>query len=358
MNNVKNRNTNIELMRIVSIFSIMFLHMYRHASGGALFNSGLSLNHVFLVILGSWGLVGVFCFIIISSYFLLDSSGFKLNKLLNLLFCTSLYATIAYIFSRFYLKEALSVKEVVKAIFSPVFNNYWYITGYIVLYVLHPLMNAVIRKLTIRELKRIVAAGFVLFFVYKYIYVAAPIETIGLFLFIYFDVALYKRIQDQVDSSKIYLAGGLAAFFVVACGLLYMLLYGKFAIMKYIYSQSISKFSPFMLMIAFSAFHFVVKKKPSYNKAIGLVAKAVLPVYLIHESDYMISILWDHIFKLEVLYPKPYFIIAFIGIAAFIYIIGFTIDSCFKPVYIIAANNKVEDVFDFIEEKYNEKIKL
>ena len=56
------------------------------------------------------------------------------------------------------------------------------------LYVLHPLMNAVIRKLTIRELKRIVVAGFVLFFVYKYIYVAAPIETIGLF-FVY----LFRR---------------------------------------------------------------------------------------------------------------------------------------------------------------------
>lgn len=87
----------------------------------------------------------------------------------------------------------------------------------------------------------------------------------------------------------------------------------------------------------------------------------MLPIYFIHESDYMISILWDHIFKLEVLYSKPYFVIAFVSIAAFICAIGFTIDSCFKPMYIIAAN-KVEDVFGFvfgfIEEKRNGKIKL
>lgn len=37
MDHAKTRNTNIEFLRIMSIFSIMFLHMYRHASGGGRF---------------------------------------------------------------------------------------------------------------------------------------------------------------------------------------------------------------------------------------------------------------------------------------------------------------------------------
>ena len=57
--------------------------------------------------------------------FLLDSSEFKLNKLLSLLFSTSLYATIAYMFSCFYLKEALSLKRLLK----PFFHRYLTTTG-------------------------------------------------------------------------------------------------------------------------------------------------------------------------------------------------------------------------------------
>ena len=320
----------------------MFLHMYRHASGGAIFDSGVSLNHLFLVLFGSWGLVGTFLFIIISSYFLIDSQELKLGKLLNLVLCTSLYSVVSLCFSSVYLGDYISIKEIIKAILSPVLDNYWYIKCYIVLYMLHPILNTVINKLTTNELSRVVVAGFVLCFVYKYIYVAAPIGNLELFLSVYFGMALFKRVQGTIDYRKIYFVGRCAALIVVLLGILHMLLYSRISIVKYIYAQSISKFSPFMLVIAFALFCMCINRRPSYSKSIEFLSRAVLPVYLIHESDYTSSILWDYIFKIEEIYSKSYFAILFLGIAVLIFSICVMVDFAIRPIYGFAANKVAE----------------
>lgn len=96
-------------------------------------------------------MVGTFLFIIISSYFLIDSQELKLGKLLNLVLCTSLYSVVSLCFASVYLGDYISIKEIIKAILSPVLDNYWYITGYIVLYMLHPILNAMLAVLTDKQ---------------------------------------------------------------------------------------------------------------------------------------------------------------------------------------------------------------
>ena len=207
---------------------------------------------------------------------------------------------------------------------------------------LHPILNTVINKLTTIELSRVVVAGFVLCFVYKYIYVAAPIGNVELFLSVYFGMALFKRVQGTIDYRKIYFVGRCAALIVMFLGILHMLLYSRISIVKYIYAQSISKFSPFMLVIAFALFCMCINRRPSYSKSIGFLSRAVLPVYLIHESDYMSSILWDYIFKIEVIYSKSYFAILFLGIAVLIFSICVMVDFAIRPIYGFVANKVAE----------------
>lgn len=291
MNLTKTRNKNIELLRIFSIFLIIFLHMYRHASGGEVFDSGFSLNHIFLIIIGSWGVVGVFLFIIISAYFLIDSQEVKLNKLLYIAFCTTLYSLLTLFIASVYLGQEISIKETIKAILSPVLGNYWYITGYIVLYTLHPILNIVIKKLTTIELSCVVVAGFALCFMYKYIYVSAPIENLDLFFSIYFGIGLFKRVQKKIDYRKVYIFGYCAAVIVIFFGI----------------------------------------------------------EYLMHESDYISSILWDYIFKIKELYSKPYFAISFLGIAVIIFSICVMVDVVIRPIYFFLAN-KISENIGFIKK--------
>lgn len=177
---------------------------------------------------------------------------------------------------------------------------------------------------------------------YKYIYVAAPIGNLELFLSVYFGIALFKRVQGTIDYRKIYFVGRCAALIVVLLGILHMLLYSRISIVKYIYAQSISKFSPFMLVIAFALFCMCINRRPSYSKSIGFLSRAVLPVYLIHESDYISSILWDYIFKIEEIYSKSYFAILFLGIAVLIFSICVMVDFAIRPIYGFAANKVAE----------------
>ena len=121
-----------------------------------------------------------------------------------------------------------------------------------------------------------------------------------------------------------------------------MLLYSRISIVKYIYAQSISKFSPFMLVIAFALFCMCINRRPSYSKSIEFLSRAVLPVYLIHESDYISSILWDYIFKIEEIYSKSYFAILFLGIAVLIFSICVMVDFAIRPIYGFAANKVAE----------------
>ena len=122
----------------------------------------------------------------------------------------------------------------------------------------------------------------------------------------------------------------------------HMLLYSRISIVKYIYAQSISKFSPFMLVIAFALFCMCINRRPSYSKSIEFLSRAVLPVYLIHESDYTSSILWDYIFKIEEIYSKSYFAILFLGIAVLIFSICVMVDFAIRPIYGFAANKVAE----------------
>ena len=79
------------------------------------------------------------------------------------------------------------------------------------------------------------------------------------------------------------------------------------------------------------------------------MSKGVLAVYLIHESDYISSILWDDIFKIEELYSKPYFAISFLGIAVIIFFICVMVDVVIRPIYIFLAN-KISENIGFIKK--------
>ena len=91
-------------------------------------------------------------------------------------------------------------------------------------------------------------------------------------------------------------------------------------VLRMVYRNNISSMS--LLQSGFMC----INRRPSYSKSIEFLSRAVLPVYLIHESDYTSSILWDYIFKIEEIYSKSYFAILFLGIAVLIFSICVMVD--------------------------------
>mgnify|MGYP004625204795 CR=1 FL=1 len=84
------RQSNYELMRIVAMLMIIAFHLCRLYTP-EVYERVFSLNQFFSIILGSWGLLGVDIFFLLSAYFSIDAKQFKTEKLCNIAILTALY---------------------------------------------------------------------------------------------------------------------------------------------------------------------------------------------------------------------------------------------------------------------------
>ena len=123
------RNSNIELLRVIAIVLIVTMHLcvpFRQ-------NAEI-LDNIILSIVNAIGNTGVTIFVLISGYYGIKKN---INKTLML-------ANVTLFWSLFYLAvnfDNLGLKDIVKCIFPIITGNYWFISSYIILSILAPLLN-------------------------------------------------------------------------------------------------------------------------------------------------------------------------------------------------------------------------
>ena len=142
------RNSNIELLRIISMLLIIAYHATRNGFAKAdqplvVYSSG--------VILGSWGLLGVDLFLIISAWFL-TSQNFRLYKVISIVFQTFTwvlgYSILYIVFDCFYLHRGITGAVIdcfiksLEGIFQPFWCEfYWFIATYFFMLLLSPFLR-------------------------------------------------------------------------------------------------------------------------------------------------------------------------------------------------------------------------
>lgn len=136
------RKSNIELMRIIAMIMIVFYHYKIHADNGNFAYSSFSTNKIIAILLGSWGSVGVYMFLAISSYFLTRTNELQIYKVVSLLIKTSFFGIVILIISNVTGITTFSVIKTIKAAFGALIYQYWFITLYIFLLLLSPCQTA------------------------------------------------------------------------------------------------------------------------------------------------------------------------------------------------------------------------
>ena len=150
MNEKKERSSNIEILRIIAMVLITIGHYFVHGidNGSILVFNGTSFKPIFMqfAILGR---LGNAIFILISGYFLV-SSKFKLKKLLKIIFQTMFFSVTIYLVTSIYYKT-ITPKGVILSFF-PILNNvYWFISCYVVLYILSGALNKLLNNLNKKQ---------------------------------------------------------------------------------------------------------------------------------------------------------------------------------------------------------------
>lgn len=143
------RNSNIELLRIISMFLIVVHHMSVHgftSAGRWNLQSFPSLNQFLVQFMVIGGKIGVDIFVVITGYYLINSK-FHLKKALNLEAQVLTYSVSILLILVFTGTIHVSIVTIIKSCLPITYNQYWFVTSYMILYLTFPFWNILIKSL-------------------------------------------------------------------------------------------------------------------------------------------------------------------------------------------------------------------
>ena len=146
----KDRKSNIELLRIVSMFMIVFSHVtwegrFSYPKSNILHNTIIQFPWLF-------GQIGVIVFTLISAYFLSKKKEVNVKSISKLAKITWFWSILALMIAIIMGKNGLlNLKIIINLLFPILRGTYWYVTAYIAMYLLMPYLNIVIDKLNKRN---------------------------------------------------------------------------------------------------------------------------------------------------------------------------------------------------------------
>ncbi len=328
------RQSNIELLRIVSmLFIIMFHYVYKSGYTSPTFTFNYFIVKLFYML----GELGVNIFILISGYFMIKGK-FSIKKLIKLLLEVEFY----YLFSVFIASKLgiYTVSHTFKGIFMLFFpttlNRYWFITVYVLIYILSPYLNILANNMDKKTYQK---------FLFTVLLIWCVIPTFfGLFfngtesmlyysrfiwLIIIYFVGAYIRLNPVNIFSKNNNAIICFSISTVAT-IIGILGFYKFRnILANLGTTEIAYFwqpnSILMFLLSISLFTIFLKVKINYNFIINKLASTTLAVYMLHDGILQ-GYIWNNIFKTKMRLGGGYSIIHILIATVIIYLVGSVID--------------------------------
>lgn len=290
----------------------------------------------------SFTVVAVNVFVLISGYF---SISFKMSKILKLGEQTWFWSVAILVLAVVVgWHEIQPVKDIAYLI-PIVSKRYWFITIYVMLCFLSPLLNKLSLSLSKQDFKVVLILGFILIYVWHTICFifnfGRPIDDAGYgipnFVYLYL-FGRYLKIHCNMSICK----RNFLIDYIFICVLLFIFQLSYSLVLGFSFTSLLSYNTVFVFLGGGFLFLFFAKLKMKYNKYINVWAKNCLAVYIIH----MHPLFWDKIcefLQIEEISPL-YFIPYSLGMSIILY-------------FALATVEKIRlFFFDKIENRFNDKI--
>lgn len=337
------RNSSIELLRIIAMFMILMHHFVVH-NGYDELNLPLGPERIFFQLV----MAGVVIFFSISAWFFLDreqtiKSNLKRVWIMEreLLFWSLALMMFYLVFDRADLGPKLMVRSLV-----PLSTGiWWYATAYAIFLMLLPFLSKGLKVLSREYHLALAATVLVIWGLTSFIPGMIGIND-GFFGFIYLFILIsaYKWYMEPFTTRQVWLmiGTGLGFFLLYTCASITLSLLG--------YDMGIYITGDWKLpviMVGFGMF-LLFDRVTFHNRTINRIAQSAFAVYLI--TDYAASrkLFWVKLFNLQDLYQQPFAILQILGILLTIYAICILIDFARQALFAFTIDRRHGHWFDLL----------
>lgn len=156
----KKRMANIELLRVLAMMMVVMLHFLGKGKllPEAFFGGGV--NGYLAWVLESFAVVAVNVYVLISGYFLVESD-FRVGKVISIiaqvLFYTILIPVIGVAVGILPVSE-IGIYQLLLRVLPVQMEHYWFVTTYVLLYLISPVLAMGIKALTKKQFERVLLA--------------------------------------------------------------------------------------------------------------------------------------------------------------------------------------------------------
>lgn len=305
------RRSGIELLKCIAVLLIVMSHLllcsenYDSPSVISLSEATENISVLMCIIIRYLGQLGNTIFIVCSSYFLIDSSRVKPEKVLTLL---GINLSVNLIFALIFIVNGVEItlKELIRSFFPTILANNWFVTCYIIFYLIHPFLNIILRNVTQAQLLTInifciTAYSFFQMVRSGVLYYNALIG----FIVIYFITAYMKKYLKNISLS---LSINIFAASISLLGLIILILATNFLGLhiNYLNDKMLHWkifINPFIIIFALSVFN-IFSKMDFISKAVNYLSSLSMIIYIVHENillqTYTRPYVFDFIYKYTV----------------------------------------------------------
>lgn len=341
----KERLSNFELLRLISMFLIVMWHTTLHSG---VYGDSHGMLRFILDIVMCFCLVHVNSLVMLTGYFQCNKKNGNFKKVWKVLGTSWFYKVAILIFVTSLGIFTVNSVRVFQELMPIDYNNYWFINNYIVLFLMSPFLNRIINYCTQGELKKFVLILFITLSIIPTLTNQAVIQNDGYglihFILIYFIGAYIRKYPIRLSyhfknlTNEKYQTLLVVSFFVL--GFLNIMLYNfgtvldkyNIPMMKYIGSvvggNFLGYYAPIPILMTITYFLFF-ETLTIKNKWINRAAETTFGIYLIHDSYYMRNCMYKALNVKDAVLHMPTIkgVIVLVGFACIIYISAFTIDS-------------------------------
>ena len=339
------RNSNIEVLRIISMFLILVSHYTVH-NGVNNWTLPIGINRIVLESC-TLGNIGVIIFILIMGYYSIGTDKPLKFKKLVLLYIQMLFysVTIFILFG----KENINIKNIISSLMPFSFNAYWFMTVYLLLYCFSPFINKLINNLKRNEHLLLIYLGFFFLLLKTITFQEIYVNQFFQFILFYIIGSYFKKYNDNFFSNRknniIVLISSILVLILSVIVFDFLgikiTMFGKHS--TYLFART----SPIAILCAISIFNLFIFKKPFYNNFLNGISSSVLSVYLISDNYYIREILWSDMLKVYHYIYSSFLPIHLLVSVLLIFILCVMIDYLRKKTF----EKLVAKMYDFISSK-------